>query len=159
MAALDYDSLFQVLQRRTGPSRWSRVSQADIQAFADLTGDHNYLHVDSEKAVEGPFGKTIAHGFLTLSLLGEFWTDLQRRAPLVATELNYGFDKIRFLGPVPSDSEIRGVFKLKGLVKKNDIFIATMNVEVECQQTEKSVIFAEWLLGFSANPRSQSASN
>ena len=149
MGTLDYDSLHQALQRRTGPSHWLPISQADIQAFADLTNDHNYLHVDAERAARGPFGKTVAHGFLTLSLLGELWSDLQRNEPIVATELNYGFDKIRFIAPVPSDTEIRGVFRLIGLVEKNGIYVAKMTVEVECRETKKTVIFAEWLLGFS----------
>lgn len=150
MAELDYDSLYQVLQRRTGSSHWLRVSQADIQGFADLTGDQNYLHVDAERAAKGPFGRTVAHGFLTLSLLGELWADLQRRAPIAATELNYGFDKIRFLAPVPSGSEIRGIFNLKDLSKKNAIYVSRMTVEVECKEEKNVVIFAEWLLGFSA---------
>jgi acyl dehydratase len=90
-----------------GPSEWRTVTQADIDAFADLSGDHQWIHVDAERAkTESPFGTTIAHGNLTLSMVDGFRQQLISSTGF-AMGLNYGWDKIRFPSPVPVDSNIR----------------------------------------------------
>ena len=93
--------------REIGPSGWRTVTQADIDAFAELSGDHQWIHVDAERAKgESPFGTTIAHGNLTLSMVDGFRQELISSSGF-AMGLNYGWDKIRFPAPVPVDSKIR----------------------------------------------------
>jgi acyl dehydratase len=94
--------------REIGPSGWRTVSQADIDAFAELSGDHQWIHVDVERAkAESPFGTTIAHGNLTLSLVDGFRGELISSSGF-ALGVNYGWNKIRFPAPVPVDSRVRG---------------------------------------------------
>lgn len=94
-----------------GSSEWVTITQAQIQQFADATGDHQWIHTDPERARTGPFGTTIAHGFLTLSLLPQFFekTIAVKNARM---SVNYGLNKVRFLSPVPVDSRLRAHFKL-----------------------------------------------
>lgn len=93
--------------REIGPSGWRTVTQADIDAFAELSGDHQWIHVDPERArAESPFGRTIAHGNLTLSMVDGFRGELISSSGF-AMGLNYGWDRIRFPSPVPVDSRIR----------------------------------------------------
>jgi acyl dehydratase len=96
-----------LLGQQIGPSDWRTVTQAEIDAFADLSGDHQWIHVDVERAAsESPFGATIAHGNLTLSLVDGFRGELID-ADGFALGVNYGWDKIRFPAPVPVDSKVR----------------------------------------------------
>ena len=93
------------------PSEWYHVTQEKINKFADATSDHQWIHVDEEKAKNGPFGSTIAHGFLTLSLAP--WMSYNTyEVKNLAHSLNYGVDKVRFISPVKADSNLRGTFKL-----------------------------------------------
>ena len=92
--------------KELGTSSWVDVDQDRINAFADATDDHQWIHVDAERAKDGPFGGTIAHGYLTLSLLIPMWTDILEVGD-VHTMLNYGLNKVRFPSPVPSGSKIR----------------------------------------------------
>ncbi|CAG2150254.1 MaoC family dehydratase [Cupriavidus numazuensis] len=94
-----------------GTSEWVSVEQGRINQFADATGDHQWIHVDVERAKAGPFGTPIAHGFLTLSLLPEF-TNLAYRVNETRSGVNYGLDKVRFPAPVPVNSRLRAQFKL-----------------------------------------------
>jgi len=89
-----------------GSSSWVDVDQSRIDTFADATGDHQWIHVDPERAKDGPFGTTIAHGYLTLSLLIPLWTELLDVRE-VSTKVNYGLDKVRFPAPVPVGSKVR----------------------------------------------------
>ena len=94
-----------------GESDWITVDQRRIDLFADATGDHQWIHIDAERAAKGPFGSTVAHGFLTLSLLPE----MSASAMHVEDShmgVNYGLNKVRFTAPVPVDSRLRGRFKL-----------------------------------------------
>jgi len=95
-----------------GASDWHTIDQQRIDAFADATGDHQWIHVDPERAADGPFGTTIAHGYLTLSMLpglmGEIW-----RFEGVRMGINYGLNRVRFPSPVPAGSRIRAVARLK----------------------------------------------
>lgn len=90
-----------------GPGEWFVVDQSRIDGFAGATEDHQWIHVDPERAVQGPFGRTIAHGFLTLSLVPYFTGEL-REMRNVAMGVNYGLNKVRFPSPVPVDSRLRG---------------------------------------------------
>ncbi len=103
-----------------GPSSWIDVSQETIQAFADTTGDHNFIHVDPEMAAQTPFGGTVAHGYLTLSLLPQMsYEVLPHDDPGAGMALNYGLNKVRFPAPVPSGSRVRGSFVV-GAVDEED---------------------------------------
>src|SRR5258708_37548799 len=93
-----------------GPSSWIDVSQDRIDAFADATGDHQWIHVDPERAAAGPFGTTIGHGYLTLSLLPVMSYEVVPRQG-DGMSLNYGLNKVRFPAPVPSGSRVRGTFR------------------------------------------------
>lgn len=94
-----------------GVSDWLTVEQAAIVRFADATGDHQWIHVDPQRAAQGPFGATVAHGFLTLSLLPTMGASAFEIAD-VRMGINYGLDKVRFVAPVPVGSRLRGHFKL-----------------------------------------------
>ena len=97
----------ELLGKQVGPSDWRQVTQEDINAFADLSGDHQWIHVDAERAKrESPFGGTIAHGNLTLSLIDGFRGDLISASGF-ALGINYGWNKVRFPAPVPAGSRIR----------------------------------------------------
>jgi acyl dehydratase len=100
------DELASFVGKELGTSSWVDVDQARINGFADATDDHQWIHVDAERAKDGPFGRTIAHGYLTLSLLIPMWTDILEVRD-VHTVLNYGLNKVRFPSPVPSGSRIR----------------------------------------------------
>ena len=115
-----------------GPTDWLRIEQDRIDGFADVTGDHQWIHVDTERAKVGPFGKTIAHGYLTLSLANYFLPQLVEVRGF-AHAVNVGADRLRFLAPVPVGSRIRGVGELvtveevKGAVQS----IVRITIEIE----------------------------
>lgn len=89
-----------------GNTEWREITQEQINTFADATGDHQWIHVDPERAKDGPFGAPIAHGFLTLSLAVTFWTELLE-VEGVTTKVNYGLDKVRFVSPVKVGARVR----------------------------------------------------
>jgi acyl dehydratase len=100
------ESLGEAIGENLGPTEWLEITQERIDAFADATGDHQWIHVDVERAATGPFGATIAHGYLTLSLIPQFMPELLAiRTP--GARLNYGLNKVRFAAPVPVGSRIR----------------------------------------------------
>jgi len=126
-----------------GTSDWVVVDQARIDKFADATGDHQWIHVDPERAGKGPFGAPIAHGFLTLSLLSAFFgTAFEIRKSTMG--VNYGLNKVRFLRPVPVNSRLRGHFKLLAL-EAIDNGGAQMLIEMSVEQegASKPVCVAE----------------
>ena len=128
-----------------GTSDWIEVGQDRIDQFADATGDHQYIHVDPVRAKDSPFGQTIAHGFLTLSLLAPMMEDA---TPPLETRMsvNYGFNKVRFLSPVRSGKRIRGHFNLVELVEKRPgQWQQTVEVSVEIEGEEKPALLAEWI--------------
>ncbi len=101
-----FDELKTLAGTDLGSSDWITVAQHRIDTFADATGDHQWIHVDPERAKDGPFGGTVAHGYLTLALLIPLWTNLLDVAD-VTTKVNYGLDKVRFPAPVPAGARIR----------------------------------------------------
>lgn len=125
-----------------GTSEWVTVTQEQINTFADATGDHQWIHVDPERAATGPFGGTIAHGYLTLSLLPVFAEQIYSIGGL-AFGMNYGANKVRFPSPVPVDSRLRATATL---VSTNDIAIGTqgiVNFVIEREGADKPVCIAE----------------
>ncbi len=133
--------------QEVGVSDWYKVTQACINDFADATGDHQFVHVNAEEArARAGFAGTIAHGFLTVSRL--VWMMEKALPQLVGMGLviNYGFDKLRFLAPVPSGTAIRGHFHLEAFEeRKPQEFTATWRVEVEIEGHDKPALSALWL--------------
>lgn len=103
---ITYDELEQLVGTELGPSEYRTISQHEIDTFADITNDHYWLHVDAERAKTSPFGTTIAHGFLTLSMISALWPGLLwvMDSPM---QMNYGLDRVRFTAPVLSGSRVR----------------------------------------------------
>lgn len=129
-----------------GLSKWILVDQARIDAFAEITEDRQFIHIDPEAAKQTPFGGTIAHGFLTLSLASAMSYDAVAPLEGVVMGVNYGFDKLRFLAPVPSGSQIRGRFKLMSAEDKGGgRWLLKHELTVEIEGSEKPALIAEWL--------------
>ena len=127
-----------------GPSSWIEVPQEKIQAFADTTGDHNFIHVDPEMAAQTPFGGTVAHGYLTLSLLPQMsYEVLPRDDPDAGMALNYGLNRVRFPAPVPSGSRVRGSFVVGGVDEEDWGRQVTMTATIEREDGDKPVCVAE----------------
>lgn len=129
-----------------GVSSWIEIDQARIDAFAEVTNDHQFIHVNPELARQTPFGTTIAHGFLTLSLASSM--SYEAVAPLegVMMGVNYGFDKLRFLAPVPVNSKVRGRFKLLSAEDKGGgRWLLKHELTVEMEGGDKPALIAEWL--------------
>ena len=125
-------------------SDWIDVTQERIQQFADATGDHQWIHLDAERAAKGPFGSTIAHGFLTLSLLPEMGASaFEVRDTRMG--VNYGLNRVRFPAPVPSGSRLRGRFKLLAYEPLDGGAQLTVEVTMEREGSAKPVCVAESL--------------
>jgi acyl dehydratase len=129
-----------------GQSDWILIDQERINIFADVTEDHQFIHVNPEKAKMTPFGGPIAHGFLTLSLLSKFAETASLTIKGAVMGVNYGLENMRFLNPVAVDKKVRGVFTLKNAVeKKPGQFLLTYGVSVEIEGVEKPALVADWL--------------
>jgi len=129
-----------------GVSDWIAIDQARIDRFAEVTEDHQFIHVDPAAAAITPFGGTIAHGFLTLSLLSRMAADAMLRPENIRMGVNYGFEKIRFLAPVRSGSRVRGRFRLQRFEEKRPgqyQFVHEVTVEIEGE--DKPALAAEWI--------------
>ena len=128
------------------PSEWITLDQERINAFADCTEDHQFIHVDLERAAQTPFGGTIAHGFLTLSLLSRMMEGQGVVPENIVMGINYGFDKVRFLAPVRAGKRIRAHRKLVDVQQKDDSrFLMKTEVSVEIEGEETPALVAEWL--------------
>jgi len=141
------DQLGDYIGTEVGVSDWLEIDQERINKFADATGDHQYIHVDPERAAQTPFGTTIAHGFLTLSLLS-ILTSKNGGIKLdnSVMGINYGLDKVRFINPVKVGSNIRARFELVSAEeKKPKHYLMKHNVTVEIEGEEKPALIAEWL--------------
>ena len=129
-----------------GTSDWITIEQDRVNQFADVTEDHQFIHVDPEKAKDSPFGGPIAHGFLTLSLLSKFSEQGGLLIEGVNMGVNYGFEKVRFLAPVKVGKRVRGHFKLKAADEKRPgQFLLTYEITVEIEGEEKPALIADWL--------------
>lgn len=135
-----------LIGREVGISKWIEVSQTRIDAFADCTEDRQFIHVDAEAAKATPFGGTIAHGFLTLSLASAMSYDAIAPLEGLAMGINYGFEKLRFLAPVPAGSRVRGRFRLLSADNKGDgRWLLKHELTVEIEGGDKPALIAEWL--------------
>jgi len=129
-----------------GLSSWLTVDQARIEVFSDATDDHQFIHVDPEAAAKTPFGGTIAHGFLTLSLLSRMAADAMLVPDGVRMGVNYGFDRVRFLAPVKSGKRVRGRFTLDSIEEKAPgQWLLRHTVTVEIEDEGKPALIAQWL--------------
>jgi acyl dehydratase len=124
-----------------GPSSWIEITQAKIDAFAEATGDHQWIHVDAERAKAGPFGTTIGHGYLTLSLLPVASYEVVPRQGGMG--INYGLNRVRFPAPVPVDSRLRATFEVKEVEEIAGGGQVTMTATVEREGGDKPVCVAE----------------
>jgi acyl dehydratase len=141
----DVDAFCAAVGEHLGDSPWLLVDQYRINQFADATGDHQWIHVDPERAANGPFGTTIAHGYLTLSLVPVLLADVfavENQQPFV----NYGANKIRFLRPVPVDSRIQASATLASIEETPMGVRATVNVEVRLDDGGKPACIAETII-------------
>lgn len=130
-----------------GVSSWREVDQARIDRFAEVTVDHQFIHLDAQRArAETPFGGTIAHGFLTLSLLSSMAYEVLPTVQGRVMGINYGFDRVRFLAPVRSGSRVRGHFTLSDLTMRSDTEAMLRHaVTVEIEGQVKPALAADWL--------------
>jgi acyl dehydratase len=126
-----------------GPSEWLEIDQERINRFAEATDDPQWIHVDPVRAAEGPFGTTIAHGFLTLSLLVRFWYEVGPKETEYRMGINYGVNRVRFPAPVPVGSRIRGRFAVAGVEEIEGGEQVTLNALAEREGQEKPVCAAE----------------
>jgi acyl dehydratase len=135
-------SLEDLVGMALGPTSWIEVTQERIDAFAAATDDPQWIHVDEERAAEGPFGTTIAHGFLTLSLCVPMLSEIlpARGGPMT---VNYGTNRVRFPAALPSGSRIRGTFRVLEVQPTGRGARATIEATVECDGVEKPVCVAE----------------
>ena len=134
-----------LLGKEVGVSRWFLMDQERIGLFADVTEDQQFIHVDPDRAKDTPFGDTIAHGFLTLSMLSAM---AEEAVPLVnglVHSVNYGFNRIRFIAPVNSGKRIRGRFLLTAINVSAGEITQTMEVTIEIEDCEKPALVAEWI--------------
>jgi acyl dehydratase len=147
-SSVDLARLGELAGREVGVSDWLVVAQDRIDAFADATDDHQWIHVDPERAGTGtPFGTTIAHGFLTLSLVSA----LVRNTVVVEgaqMALNYGLDRVRFVSPVPSGSRIRARVALAKTEAIADSIQAIWNVTIERDGGDRPAVIAEWIVRY-----------
>lgn len=129
-----------------GVSDWIVIDQDRINQFADVTEDHQFIHVNPEMAKQTPFGGTIAHGFLVLSMLAKMGMAADFAMKGVAMGVNYGFEKIRMVAPVHAGKRIRGRFVLKNMEERSPgQWLATLSVTVEIEGSDKPAIIADWL--------------
>jgi len=141
------------LQRRVGtefgPTEWIVVSQPMIDAFADVTDDHYYLHIDPARAAATPLGSTIAHGMLTLSLLPALGYRVCPYVEGARYPLNYGYNRVRFVAPVPVEARLRGRFRLRGAeTVASDQRQLTYDATIEIEGAERPALVAEWLIRY-----------
>ena len=132
--------------QEVGVSSWLTVDQARIDAFAEATEDRQFIHTDPAAASQTPFGGTIAHGFLTLSLLSRMGAEAMLVPDGVKMAVNYGLDRVRFLAPVRSGSRVRGRFTLDSVEEKAPVqLLMRHTVTVEIEGEDKPALTAQWL--------------
>ena len=134
-----------------GTGKWFEITQDQIDAFADITHDHQFIHVDPEKAAATPFGSTIAHGFLTLSMLTHLAAGASSAAPDpakyegVVMGINYGFNKVRFVSPVKVGARIRARAVTSNVELKGNMIEVTRSFTIEIDGEEKPAVVADWV--------------
>ena len=141
------DQLKEAEGKELGTSDWHEVTQKDIDTFADVTGDHQWIHIDVERAKETPFGGTIAHGYYTLSLAPKFSEEIMKFEGF-AFAINYGLNKVRFPAPLPVGGKVRMTAKLAGVEDIQGGAQVTMALTFETEGGDKPVCVAETLARF-----------
>ena len=146
MPVADLDEIRSRVGKEVGVSGWLVIDQARIGAFAEATEDRQFIHVDPDAAAQTPFGGTIAHGFLTLSLLSRMAAEAILVPPTAKMIVNYGLDRVRFLAPVKSGKRVRGRFTLESIDQKaGGQLLLRHLVTVEIEGEDKPAISAQWL--------------
>ena len=146
MKVFTKEEMANVVGTKIGPSQWVQLDQERINTFADCTEDHQFIHIDEEKAAQTPFGGTIAHGFLTLSMLAAFAEDIMVAPENMVMAMNYGFDKVRFLAPVRAGKRVRATGEVMSVeIKDGNRFLVKMALSVEIEGEETPALVAEWL--------------
>jgi acyl dehydratase len=141
------DDLTPLVGQYLGSSSWVEVDQHRVDTFAAATDDHQWIHTDPERAKDGPFGGTVAHGYLTLSLLIPLWTEILD-VRQVSTKVNYGLDKVRFPAPVPVGSKVRATATLAGLTQIDGGVQITIDAVIERDGGDKPVCVAQPIFRF-----------
>ena len=141
---LTLEELEQTGERDLGSTDWVTLDQARINLFADATDDHQWIHVDQEKAAQGPFGGTIAHGYLSLSLLPGLLSEVLT-VENARMGINYGMDRVRFTAPVPVGSQVRVNARLLSAERRGEGVLYKLAVEVEIKDAEKPALVGEVL--------------
>jgi acyl dehydratase len=142
-------SLRDFLGRQIAATEWFSVTQDRIEQFAATTEDRQWIHVDPERAQrDSPYGNTIAHGFLTLSLLSHFLPQAIQIGTGVRMSVNYGLNRVRFPSPVPAGSRIRARFTVQALKDRAEGVEATFSVVIEGEHSEKPCCVAEWVIRY-----------
>jgi acyl dehydratase len=141
--------LKELVGQEIGVTEWLRVTQERIALFAEATEDRQWIHLDQGRASkESPYGTTIAHGFLTLSLISHFLKSAIQIQNGVQFAVNYGLNRVRFPAAVRADSRIRARVTLLGLKELPDSVEAVYSVAIECEQSEKPACVAEWIVRY-----------
>jgi acyl dehydratase len=144
---IDVRTLRDRVGQEVAVSDWTAVTQERIDQFADATGDHQWIHVDQARASQSPFQTTIAHGFLTLSLISMMLRSAVNPTGL-RMAINYGLNRVRFIAPVPSGARIRGRFTLAGIEEAGGAIQATWSATIERDGGDRPVCVAEWLVRY-----------
>ena len=128
------------------PGEWFTIDQERINQFADVTVDHQFIHIDEEKAAQTPFGGTIAHGFLTLSMLSHLVEGCSLVPQEIVMGINYGFDKVRFLTPVRAGKRVRAINTIADVTEKDGgRYLIKQSIVVEIEGEDSPALIAEWL--------------
>lgn len=130
-----------------GPTEWLQITQERVNLFADATDDHQWIHVNPDRAAEGPFGGTIAHGLLTLSLLPHFTHQLYT-VDNIAMAINYGYNKVRFITPVRVGAKLRARAHIASVAQLDSAVQATLSTTVEIEGSDKPAAVAESIVRF-----------
>lgn len=146
MKTIKRNEVSQYAGHESEPTDWFEVKQEQINQFADCTLDHQFIHIDPAKAKETPFGTTIAHGFLSLSMLSHFSEQFGLVIEGTYMGVNYGFDSVRFISPVKVNSRIRAHAKVIEIIEKNPgQFMSKTEVTVEIEGEDKPALKAVWI--------------
>ncbi len=143
-----YEAMLATVGADSVAGDWFELTQERINDFADTTLDHQFIHIDPERAAQTPFGGTVAHGFLTLSMLVHLSTTIPVESPRmegVLMGVNYGMNKVRFLNPVPAGSRIRATSQAVDVILKGNAVDLTRMMTVEIEGQEKPALIAEWI--------------
>jgi acyl dehydratase len=146
-AFADLSELVRAEGTELGPTDWLEVTQERVNLFADATDDHQWIHVDPARSADGPFGATIAHGLLTLSLLPHFMHQLYS-VDNIAMAINYGFNKVRFITPVPVGKRLRARARITDVIKLDSALQATLVTTIEVEASSKPAAVIESIVRY-----------